>query len=273
MPSRITQPKQLLVEGKSAEVFFEALLNHMALTGVQVQDFTAKDELQYFLTVMRKMPDFLSKLTSQGIVSDPSSEAAEAFQNTWNALLQEMNLMDIQVQDFGGKDELPDFLAAFCSGAEFRSRVTSLGIVRDAEGNAGDTFQSICSALKNANCELKNLNVSVNLPVPNQVIVPVGDYLRVSVLILPDDKTPGMLETICLWSVENNPAMKCIEQYFKCIKQRMSSLPKNMPKAQVQTFLASRPRPGLLLGQAARAGYWPWDSPVFNRVKQFLQAL
>ncbi len=199
-PKEITELKQLVVEGRDAEEPFRALLGHIGVNGVQIQNF-------------------------------------------------------------GGISELPVFLRLLCNTPDF-NRVTSIGIVRDAETNAVGAFQSVCSALNNA-----------SLPVPTQAIVPVEDRPRVSVLILPDGETPGMLETICLWSVENDPAMECVKQYFKCIEQRMGSLPKNMPKAQVQTFLASRPRPGLLLGQAARAGYWPWDSPVFNNVKQFLQAL
>ena len=197
----ITESKQLIVEGRAAEVFFKALLRRIDVNGVQVQDFGGKDELRGYLKGLRNISGFLNQ-------------------------------------------------------------VISLGIVRDAEENAESAFQSVRNALEAA-----------NLSVPVKPIEPAGCNPIVSVFILPDGKTPGMLETICLRSVENDPAMECVEQYFKCIEQRMSSLPKNMPKAQVQTFLASRPRPGLLLGQAAHRGYWPWDSPVFNNVKQFLQTL
>jgi hypothetical protein len=46
-----------------------------------------------------------------------------------------------------------------------------------------------------------------------------------------------------------------------------------MPKAKLHAFLASRPKPDLLLGQAAHTGYLPWDSSAFDLLKQFLQAL
>ncbi len=46
-----------------------------------------------------------------------------------------------------------------------------------------------------------------------------------------------------------------------------------MAKARVHAWLASQIEPDKRLGEAAKAGYWPWDSPGFDRLKQFLQAL
>jgi hypothetical protein len=200
-PKRITEPKQLIVEGADAVYFFRALLKHLDLTG-------------------------------------------------------------IQIQNFGGIGELRAFLKALCNAPDFLTLVTSVGIVRDAETDASAAFQSVCSALNGA-----------NLTIPQQPMTPIGDSPQVNVLILPDATTSGMLETLCLRTVENDPVMECIEQYFNCIKQRRGILPTNMPKAKVQAFLASRPKPGLLLGQAADAGYWLWESLALEPVKQFLQVL
>jgi hypothetical protein len=197
----ISQPKQLLVEGRSAEIFFGALLNQLALN-------------------------------------------------------------DVQTQNFGGNDELPGFLKALRQGPGFLEQVISVGIIRDAETDARAAFQSVCSALRGA-----------GLAVPTQAMMPIGQRPQVGILILPDATTPGMLETLCLRSVADNPVIECIEQYFQCVEQCTSSLPNNMHKAKVQAFLASRSRPALLLGQAASAGYWPWDSPVFSDAKLFLQRL
>jgi hypothetical protein len=200
-PKSIIGPKQLLVEGRDAEVFFHALLDHVGLA-------------------------------------------------------------DVQIQNFGGKDELPGFLKALRIAPDFARTVTSLGIVRDAETDPTAAFQSVCSALNGA-----------NLAVPAQVLVPAGHSPQVRILILPDAATPGMLETLCLQAVNNDPVIECIEQYFECVEQQTGSLPDNMHKARVQAFLASRPRPGLLVGQAAHAGYWHLDNPVFDHVRQFVQGL
>lgn len=200
-PKRVARPKQLLVEGRDAEVFFHALLDDVRVTGVQVQNF-------------------------------------------------------------GGKDELRGFLKALRNASSFSQKVTSVGIVRDAETDAAAAFQSVCSALNAA-----------SFAVPTQVLAPAGHSPQVSVLILPDATTPGMLETLCRRTVDNDPVIECVEQYFECVEQQTGSLPTNIDKAWVQAFLVSRSRPGLLLGQAAHAGYWHFDSPALDHVKQFVREL
>ena len=200
-PKQIVKARQLVVEGRDTEAFFEAFLDHTGVTGVQIQNF-------------------------------------------------------------GGIAELPVFLRLLCATQGFRSQVTALGIVRDAEMDAAAAFQSVCGALNGA-----------GFPVPAQPLVPVGQSPRVCVLILPDAATPGMLETVLLRAVAGDPAMECVDQYFRCVEQQTGSLPGNMPKAQIQAFLASRPRPGLLTGYAARAGYLCLDSPAYDHVRQFLRAL
>lgn len=80
-----------------------------------------------------------------------------------------------------------------------------------------------------------------------------------------------MLEDICLKAVAQDPAMFCVEQYFQCLQQQGLSVPSNTSKAKVQVFLASRPEAGKRLGEAAQAGYWPWDDEAFAQATTFLQ--
>lgn len=76
-------------------------------------------------------------------------------------------------------------------------------------------------------------------------------------------------------TVSEDPVMSCIEEYFDCVQQRVAKPPKSkdMDKAKVKVFLASREDPTLLLGQAAQRKYWNWDSPALSPVKEFIQAL
>lgn len=179
----------------------------------------------------------------------------------FGTLLENLGTQDIQIQNFGGITELQGFLKALRRARTFE-RVTSLGIIRDAETDAASAFQSVSSSLRGA-----------DLPVPAQVIQSFGNDPMVSVFILPDTESPGMLETICLRSVEEDPVMDCIEQYFSCLEEQSVSLPNNMDKARVLAFLASRRKTVGLLGLAAKKGYWPFDSAVFEDIKQFLNAL
>ena len=48
---------------------------------------------------------------------------------------------------------------------------------------------------------------------------------------------------------------------------------RNSDKARAHAFLASRTRPELRVGEAAEAGHWQLDSPVFDPLKSFLLAL
>jgi hypothetical protein len=188
-------------------------------------------------------------------------EGKDAFR-FFKFLLQDLELLsEIEIRNFGGVSELADYLETLM-GTSGWHLVTSLGIVRDAEANATPAFQSVRSALR-----------KVNLSEPEHPMTVAAGQPRVSVFILPDCIHPGMLETLCLQAVGDDPAMPCIDQYFQCLQNQAIALPENMPKARLQAFLASRSRPGLKLGEAADTGYWPWANPTFDPLKQFLRAL
>jgi hypothetical protein len=112
-----------------------------------------------------------------------------------------------------------------------------------------------------------------NLPVPKKPLEITNTQPRVSVFILPDSKTKGMLETICISSVKEDPAIECVNAYIKCLKDELKAPPKNIEKARMQAFLASRKKVPRMLGLAAKQNVWPWDSPVFENVKNFLNSL
>ncbi len=189
-------------------------------------------------------------------------EGQDAFQ-FFKALLRHMRLLDqIEIRNFGGVRDIRTYLRTLVETPGFIQVVTSLGVVRDAETQAESAFKSVCDALK-----------ETRLSVPQGPMAIADGSPKVSVYLLPDCTNPGMLETLCLQSVSNDPAMFCIEEYFQCLQRQGLPLPDHMPKARVHTFLSSRKAPNLLLGQAAHEGYWPWDSSVFDQVKQFLQAL
>lgn len=197
----INRAKQLLVEGKDQEVFFDAFLDHL-------------------------------------------------------------DIADVEIRNYGGGDELGGFLKAFRDISGFDQDVESLGIIRDAEANPLGAFQSTCDLLRNA-----------DLPVPSRVLESTSTTPKVSVLILPDASTPGMLESLCLRAVNQDPVIECIEQYFDCVDAKVDNPPRNEPKARLQVFLASRPSPALEVGYAAHRGYLNLESTEYQHVRQFLHEL
>ena len=168
---------------------------------------------------------------------------------------------EFDIRRYEGVGNLGEYLRTLTVTPGFL-QVNSLGIIRDADQNAQSAFQSVCSGLRNR-----------SLSVPQRPIELAGEKPRVGVFVWPDCVQPGTLETLCLLSVADDPAIACVDGFFSCVEDQTGTLPKSIPKARLHTFLASRERPGLRLGEAAEKGIWPWDHPAFDPLKGFLQAL
>lgn len=178
----------------------------------------------------------------------------------FDKLLSRTDIAEVQVEHYGGTAQLGSFLRALTATPGFR-QVTSLGLVRDADDNPQGAFDSLRNSLESA-----------KLPIPSQPMTIQLGTPQVAALILPDHTRPGMLETLCIEAVANDPAASCVEAYLDCIVRSGITI-NNRPKAFIQAFLASRPEAGLLLGQAAQRNYFPWESSAFDHIREFLQQL
>lgn len=195
-PQAITQTKLLLGEGKEEVYFFNALLQHLGIGSVQVEQAGSKDNFKNFITTLPVRPGFL--------------------------------------------------------------RVEAVAITRDADDNMTSAFQSVCSALDRAGLER-----------PKTVATYTTGKPRIGIFIMPNCLDGGMLEDLCLASVATDMAMPCMDEFFRCVEAG-GRKPNNLAKARVHAWLASQVRPDKRLGEAAQAGYWNWDDPAFNLLKQFL---
>ncbi|MDP8240766.1 MAG: hypothetical protein P9X24_16890 [Candidatus Hatepunaea meridiana] len=187
-------------------------------------------------------------------------------ENFFNALLKESNISGIQILSIGGKEKIHKNLSMLSVSPGFPD-IVSIGIVRDADTDPQSAFRSVCTAIENA-----------GLSKPAKPMQPVGQNPSVTVMILPDENSTGMLENVCLKSVENNPEYSCIEDFFNCLTEKGVTIPDDKPKAEVLAYLASNPEKAAkfrigLLGIAAQKGYWPWENRVFNPLKNFLKLL
>lgn len=140
--------------------------------------------------------------------------------------------------------------------------VRALAVVLDAESDMAGTFAGIRGALLNA-----------GLPAPDESGGIAEGPLRVGVFLVPDNQSPGMIETLCLQSVDADPAWACLDGYFQCVVDRGGALPTNMDKARAQAFLSTRPKPDLPVGLAAEEGYWNFGHQAFTPLAQFLQRM
>ena len=67
-------------------------------------------------------------------------------ENFFKELVRRLSLPGVEVQDFGGVDQLRGFLAAFVVAPNF-GMVRSIGVVRDAKQSAEAAFQSVRDSL------------------------------------------------------------------------------------------------------------------------------
>ena len=181
--------------------------------------------------------------------------------NFFEAFVKHLSLSDIQVQDFGGVNDLRGFLPGFVREPGFPEAVRSIGIVRDAECSAPSAIQSVQSSLRNA-----------GLVAPNSPGERIGVDPAVTVLILPDGEREGMLETLLCESFAGAPIDECIDGFFECVEALGERV--NRPfKARAQAYLATRPDPHLSVGVAAKKRYWDLDHDTFGNVRDFLRSL
>lgn len=85
-PAGIEHARQLLVEGRDAEVFIQALMNHLGIQDVQVQDYRGVNDLPVFLKALRQAPHFKEKVTRLGVIRDAETDARAALQSVSHAL-------------------------------------------------------------------------------------------------------------------------------------------------------------------------------------------
>lgn len=78
---QITRRNLLLVEGKSARIFFEAFLTHLGLTNeVQVHDFQSRDNRAAMIRTLAVTPGFVD-VNSFGVVIDAEDNPASTQQS------------------------------------------------------------------------------------------------------------------------------------------------------------------------------------------------
>jgi hypothetical protein len=153
------------------------------------------------------------------------------------------------------------FLKALPSLSGF-SLLSSLAVTRDADEDVGGAFQSVCDGLRSAGFDL-----------PSTPGTWTNGKVRIGTFIFPDCASKGMLETLCLNSVADDPAMKCVDSYFECVQREASRTPGKVWKSRAHAWLSSQVVPDKRLGEAAEAGYWPFDHPAFSELRRFLQQL
>ena len=199
-------------------------------------------------------------------VESPRFLAVEGIddQRVFESLARHIGVADLQVKPYGGKNNISSFLRILTTLPSF-AQLKSLAIVADADDEWTASADRIRSALR-----------QVGLPAPGDPLAVASQGgCSVVFLIVPHGRRSGMLEDVCLESVEMDPAVACVDSYFACLARTSIKGPKMAvaSKARMHVFLASRESPGLRLGEAAQRGIWPFNSHAFAPMKQLLGML
>lgn len=147
----------------------------------------------------------------------------------FGAFLEHLGLEDVQPYPVGGTSKFRSELTAGVLKAPNYEVVTRIGIVRDADRDPDAALDSILGTLE-----------ETILPVPDETGIFVGEDPGVGILILPGQQRKGMLETLCLDSVNDHEILGCVDEYFDCLHEHRDEIPSNVAKARMRTFLQSR---------------------------------
>jgi len=182
--------------------------------------------------------------------------------NFFAALLKDLSLEDIEIWPIGIGRSFKNNLKILGKLSGF-ARIKSIGVIRDADDNPSAAFESVRNALNDNGLSAPNSYGSRSTGTP-----------ITSILILPDGmSSEGMLESLCLSAIKDDPVMSCIEGYFDCISGcGIDQREVVKDKAKVHVYLASQNEPDKRLGESAQANYWKsqFDNDVFDNVKRFL---
>ncbi len=185
--------------------------------------------------------------------------------NFFDALLRRMNISDFDIRFVGGKGEFKNKLPALKNVSGFFNAdgspfVTHLVIIRDENGD--NAFRSVANILKKEGFT----------PPKKHGLFSDGNP-RIGVFIMPGATVAGtMLEDLCLKTVEDHPAMRCVNEFVSCVC-KLKAQPRSISKVKTQAFLAAQPEIVNSVGVGAQKGYWDFESPVLDELKQFLSGL
>jgi hypothetical protein len=167
----------------------------------------------------------------------------------------------VTIEDYGGRNKLTNFLQGLSKRPEFaQEQVAAIAILRDADDDAVAAFASVRDTLRQNGFEAPDANENFKV-----------STLRVGVFIVGVNGK-GMIEDLCLKSVADRPEFACVDTYFGCVAQH-SKRKEFHSKARFRVWMASQDDYKYDAGKAAEEGYWPWENPGFDGLKNFLRAL
>ena len=177
--------------------------------------------------------------------------------------LEAYKINDVQVMNFGGIDELDNFMNVLTQLDGFDD-VESLVVARDAETN-----------YQNALDNVKNSFTRNNLFAPDNAFEFNEAKPRAAIMIFPGYNSNGQpengcLENLCLKTI-NDPVLESAKSFLRHINDNHEQL-SHEHKSLVHSYLSVKNKfVGSKLGEAARFGAWNWQADVLEPFKRILE--
>lgn len=167
----------------------------------------------------------------------------------------------LRVERMSGRDSLRAWLSEARKRPEFvRNEVESLGILLDADDIAEASWKKLTDDVK-ATFEI--------------VLMKIGEFVgsqpRIAGFLVAGSDGKGMLEDLCLESVSSYPGFPCLKAYEQCLVE--AGIKRLHSKGRFRAWMATQSDYELHVGKAAEAGYLPFDSPAFDRLREFLKSM
>lgn len=167
-------------------------------------------------------------------------------------------------------DNLLEDLSVELKGSE----IATLGIIVDADLDIKTRWESLANRLKDLNYE----DVP-DSPEPTGTICEGKDLPKIGVWLMPDNILPGMLEDFVKLLVPDEQkkllqrAIKAVDAIPKEERQFVTENSDKTSKAQIHTYLAWQPRPGVPYGVAIREKFLKADSPNTTNLMTWIKKL
>ncbi|MFL5241496.1 MAG: DUF3226 domain-containing protein [Gemmataceae bacterium] len=173
MPAPITirAPRQLLVEGKSPELFIGAMLPSIGLSDIQIHDFGGIGDLRTFLKLLKNDPGFGTQVMALGIIRDAEGSSSSAHQSVCSAL-KAAGLPEPPKPLFscGGKPRVSAFFFPDCASPGMLEDLCLQAVAKDPAINCVDDYfdclrkQSVASPTPLAKARLQAFLASRSRP-------------------------------------------------------------------------------------------------------------
>lgn len=179
-------------------------------------------------------------------------------ENFFSEILEACQIENVQIINLEGKTNYNQDIPDIFKRPDF-SIVKIVIITRDANADADDSFENVKGILERNNYPYPSSKNSLSDGTPR-----VGIYI-----ISKPGTNVGELEDLCLETVKDKPAMKCVEIFIECAL-KLDARPTQLSKSKCKAYLAIMPESVPHVGIGALRGYWDLNSEILNDLKNFI---